>query len=449
MRRGRRLSGIEARVVGDRNRRRLAGALPFYYGWVVLAATALSGYTSRPLMAATTLSVFVVPMTEHFGWSRGFFSGALSLGGLCAVAISPVVGKLIDRYGSGVVLAVTAAVIGACAVGLSLVSHAWAFYSLYVPGRALFAIPLELGTATAVSNWFVRRRPLALAVLGVTQGTGLAAMPLIVQAIIGGWSWRVAWASMGLFTISIAVLPSLLLIARRPEDMGLEVDPRPARAVLPAGSPSGRTAATGVVPAEADFTVREALHTRAFWFLAAFAFAAFVVQGGVILHQVPHFINQGLSAPAAALTSGTFALSQVLGGLVWSVWARRVPIRFLLSLTGFSVTLGAMGTAASGSLGWGMAAATALGIGMGGVHLLLRLAWADYYGRTNLGSIRGLTLPMQVAGQTFGPITSGFIFDATGTYQWAFFGFGSVASLGALIVLAAAPPRKPAAPSEA
>ncbi len=429
-------------MIGDRSRRRLAQAVPFYYGWIVLTATALTSYSSRPLMAATTLSVFMVPMTEHFGWSRGLFAGALSLGGLCAVAISPVVGKLIDRYGSGVVLAASAAVIGSCSVGLSTVSHVWAFYSLYVPARALFAIPLELGTATAVSNWFLRRRPLALAVLSVTQGTGLAAMPLIVQGIIGGWSWRVAWASLGLFTITVAVLPSLLLIARRPEDMGLEADPRPARAVLPVGNPAGIRPAAGAARAEADFTVGEALRTRAFWALAAFGAAAFVVQGGVVLHQVPHFIDQGLSAPAAALTSSTFAFSQVLGGLVWSIWARRVPTRFLLSLTGFCITLGAMGTAASGSLGWGMAAGSALGIGIGGVHFLLRLVWADYYGRTNLASIRGLTLPVQIASQTIGPITSGYIFDTTGTYRWAFFGFGFFASLGALLVLAATPPKR-------
>ncbi|MCI0781937.1 MAG: MFS transporter, partial [Chloroflexi bacterium] len=80
-------------------------------------------------MAATTLSIFVVPMTEHFGWSRGVFSGALSLGGLCAVVISPFVGRWIDRYGSGVVLSATAAIIGLCGVGLAFVSHLWVFYA--------------------------------------------------------------------------------------------------------------------------------------------------------------------------------------------------------------------------------------------------------------------------------------------------------------------------------
>ncbi|MCI0825381.1 MAG: MFS transporter, partial [Chloroflexi bacterium] len=175
-------------------------------------------------MAATTLSIFVVPMTEHFGWSRGVFSGALSLGGLCAVVISPFVGRWIDRYGSGVVLSATAAIIGLCGVGLAFVSHLWVFYALYVPGRAVFASPLELATSTATSNWFIRRRPLALAVLGATQGTGLAAMPVLAQAIISSWGWQAAWASLGIYTLAIGVIPPLLIV-RRPEDMGLEADP--------------------------------------------------------------------------------------------------------------------------------------------------------------------------------------------------------------------------------
>jgi tetrahydromethanopterin S-methyltransferase subunit D len=51
-----------------------------------------------------------VPMTEQLGWSRGLFSGAVSLGGLCVVAISPMVGRWIDRYGSGAVVPAASAV---------------------------------------------------------------------------------------------------------------------------------------------------------------------------------------------------------------------------------------------------------------------------------------------------------------------------------------------------
>ena len=104
-------------------RARLARRLPFYYGWLVFAIASSTSYTSRPLMSVAVLSVFVVPMTEAFGWSRGLFAGAVSVGGLCAVAVSPVAGRLVDRYGAGVMIGVSSAVAGACAVGLSSVSH--------------------------------------------------------------------------------------------------------------------------------------------------------------------------------------------------------------------------------------------------------------------------------------------------------------------------------------
>ncbi|MGH8059274.1 MAG: hypothetical protein ACREOH_18900 [Candidatus Entotheonellia bacterium] len=123
-------------------RAQLARWLPFYYGWVVLATAASISYAARPLMSVAVLSVFMVPMTEAFGWSRGSFAGAVSLGGLCGVAISPIVGRLLDKYGSGWMLSATSAVAGACAVGLSAISQPWAFYALYVPGRMVFASPI-------------------------------------------------------------------------------------------------------------------------------------------------------------------------------------------------------------------------------------------------------------------------------------------------------------------
>jgi MFS family permease len=298
---------------------------------------------------------------------------------------------------------------------------------------------LELSTTTAVSNWFLRRRPLALALFGVSQGTGLAAMPLVVQALIGAWDWRVAWASLGVYTIFIGVLPPLLLIGRRPEDMGLEADPAPEGALPPSKSASG---AASDALAEVNFTVREALHTRAFWALAAYSAAGFMAQAGVALHQVPHFISQGVPASSAAFLASTFALFIVPAGLIWSPLARRVPVRVLLAFAGLSTALGALATALSGSLGWGLVAAGALGNGVGGMLFLLRLTWADYYGRRHLGAIRGLTLPVQVGGQALGPVLSGFIFDATGSYRPAFFLFAAVTILVSLTVLAGTPPKK-------
>ena len=69
---------------------------------------------------------------------------------------------------------------------------------------------------------------------------------------------------------------------------------------------------------ERQFTLSQALRTRAFWILAVFSAAGSLVQAGVSLHQVGHYIRQGLSGPSAAIMASVFALAQVPGGLLWS-----------------------------------------------------------------------------------------------------------------------------------
>ena len=418
----------------------MAQRLPFYYGWVILAVASVPSFGARPVMAVATLSVFVVPMTDEFGWSRAQFSGAVSLGALFGLLVSPFAGRLIDRYGSGVLLSASSAVVGLCAIGLSLTSPIWTFYALYVPGRAVFSSPLELGTSTAVSNWFIRRRPMGLAYMGINQGIGLTIFPVIAQVLIDGWGWRTAWLAVGIFTLSTGIIPVLLLMARRPEDMGLEADPEKGRRTVPTNDVAASGAPPSASNTESNYTVRQALATRAFWLLAIFSVFGFVVQAGISLHQVPHYIGQGVPTHLAALTASTFAFGQVPGGVFWSFWARRVPLRVLLSVAAATMSVGAIGTGFSSSLSTGIPMGFLLGVGVGGIHLLLRLTWADYYGRLHLGSIRGLTLPAQIGGQAIGPIIAGFMYDSTGGYETPFTAFGIIVAFAAVMVLTATPP---------
>ena len=392
-------------------RQRIAKSLPFYYGWIIAADTATVSLTTRTVMAVATLSVFVVPMTEHLGWSRGLFSGAVSLGGLCAVAISPFVGRSIDKYGTGILIAGSSLITGICALGLALVSTPWTFYMLYLPGRMIFSGPLELGLPTAISNWFIRRRPLGLAVDTIAKGAGLAIIPLTAQIIIGEWGWRTAWTFLGILTLTVGVLPSLLLMARRPEDMGLEPDP--TTRYSPSTNHEPDSVADAATNIETNYTLAQALKTKSFWILAVFTAAGFMVQGGVSLHQVAHYINQGLPGTLAALSAGTYAAAQILGGLFWGFTGRKFPVRFLLALSAIIVGIGVISTIYSFSLSSALISAATIGFGVGGLHLLVRLAWADYYGRQHLDSIRGVTLSAQIGGQALGPILGGFLFDIT------------------------------------
>ncbi len=418
-------------------RARLAQRTPFYYGWIVFSVVVGTSFTSRPLMSVAVLSVFVVPMTEAFGWSRSLFAGAVSLGGICAVFISPFVGRWVDKYGAGIMIGATSAVAGLCAIGLSLVQQAWMFYALYVPGRMVFASPLELATSTAMSNWFLRRRALVLALFGVSQGIGLSLMPIVAQWMITVTNWQIAWTSLGLYTLAVGIVPGLLFMVRRPEDMGLELDPAPRdREVVPTGAePVTATAAR-----ERQLTLEQALRTRAFWVLAGFSAIGFMAQAGVSLHHVSHYIHIGLYGPSAAIMASVFAFAQIPAGFMWSGLTQDIPIRRALALSGLFVAIGAAGTAFSTSVWNGVVSASFLGAGVGGLHLLLRLAWAEYYGRHHLGAIRGVTLPVQIAGQAVGPVMAGAVFDLTGSYMGAFIFFAVVVAAGSALILTATPP---------
>ena len=443
---------------GAQVRARLAGRLPVYYGWVVFALANLPSFGARPVASVAVLSVFVIPMTEEFGWSRGLFSGAVSLGAVCGLVMSPFAGPFIDRYGSGIILAGCSAIVGACALGIAAISHAWSFYAIYVPGRAVFSSPLELGTTTAISNWFIRRRPMALAWFGAVQGVGLGLLPLAAALLIDGLGWRSAWVSLGVFTLATGVLPPLLLMARRPEDMGLEPDP-----TLCSPSQEGKEGGVGqsrrddAAPSQPtrppswsdnDYTVREALRTPAFWILAFFSMVGFMAQAGVSLHQTAHYVDAGVSHGLAALVATAFALGQIPGGMVWSLVGRNLPVRMMLAISAAWLAGGVFGIGFTQQLGWGIFYGFLFGAGVGGLHTLLRLAWADYYGRFHLGAIRGLTLPAQIGGQAIGPVVSGFMFDATGGYRGPFVIFGVAVGLATLLVLTAVPPpRKEVTPS--
>jgi MFS family permease len=170
-----------------------------------------------------------------------------------------------------------------------------------------------------------------------------------------------------------------------------------------------------------------------------------MVQGGVSLHQVAHYINLGIPGPLAALSTGAYAAAQIAGGLLWGFLGRRVAVRFLLSFAALLVGVAVLSTIVSSTPPAMLASAALVGLGVGGLHLLVRLAWADYYGREHLGAIRGLTLSAQIGGQALGPVLAGFLFDATDSYRLPFLVFAIAVWSGGLLVLAAMPPQLPAA----
>ncbi|MDH3716180.1 MAG: MFS transporter [Gammaproteobacteria bacterium] len=413
----------------------LAARIPFFYGWVILACAMCASF-ARQAAAVATLSIFIVPMTTEFDWSRSEISGAVSLGGLLAALISPAVGTLIDRSGARAVLTISILLIALTVGSLAMTETLVWFYVAFTFGRMLFASPFDLGTSGAVANWFVRRRALAMSWLIVATGLSLAVMPLLAQLTIDAHGWRAGWVAIALAVLVVGALPNSVLMVRRPEDVGLRTDGDAAPLATSAGGLSGSTRAD-----EGLFTRAMALRTPAFWLLMLYTALIFPVQAGISLHQAPHLIQRGIDPTTAALIVGAFAAAAAASSLVFGWLGGRWPVRFGLSLAAGVTAIAAMFMLGVTSVTGGFCAALLFGSGIGGVLTLVPVAFAEYFGRLSYGTVRGIALPVQVVGQAAGPILAGVLYDLGGSYANSLSTFAVLAAGATVLALFARPPR--------
>ena len=418
----------------------LARRLPFFYGWVV-AGCAMCSNMARQGAAVATLSMFVVPMSLEFGWSRTGISGAVSLGSLLGALVAPFIGPLFDRHGSRVLLAASAAVVSACCVALAgTQSLAW-FYAAFALSRMTFSTPFDVGTTSAVANWFLRRRAAAMSLLATSIGVSLAVIPFVTQLVVVAHGWRVGWLVLAAVVLVLGALPQWLLLVRRPEDLGLAPDGEPKRQAAGAAAGGITGEVSGDVSGEVSYTRGEALRTPVLWLLMAYTLLVFPVQAGISLHQAPHLMERGLSPELAAAAVSVFSIAAALAALLFGAVGHRVSVRGLLAGGALLMTAGAAMMRAVDGPALGFAAAAAFGAGLGGIFTMLPVAWANYFGRAHFGAIRGITLPAQVGGQALGPLIAGVLHDYRGDYATGLALFAAMSLCAAGVALLVRPPR--------
>ena len=410
---------------------RFAQGLPVHYGWVILICVCLA-CISRAGPAVATLSMFVTPMTSEFGWSRTALSGAVSLGGVLAALSSPMLGSYLDRRGPRVVLGMAVLATGITLMLLSSIESIVGFYLYYCVARMSWAGPYDLGIHGAVSNWFVAKRAWAASLAQLAQTTGLIVMPFVGFTLIERHGWRTAWLVIGMAVLAIGFLPVWLLMIRRPEDIGLLPD---GAVPSPPAVTGENTAASPSDGLEPSYTRAEAMRTRAFWTLALFTVLIFPVQAGMSLHQAAHLIERGLTPASAATAVSLFTLTSAVTGFSYGLLHRWISVKVAMALAGIILAASALVMSTAATLPVALLAGALFGLGMGGIHVILPVAWADYFGRQSFGAIRGIALSFQVVAQAAGPLLSGILRDATGTYFASLMCFAGLSLMGAIAAL--------------
>ena len=428
-------------------RQRLADRSPFYYGWLVLGAAGTANF-ARNAAASLTISVFIYPLSEELGWSRTLIAGAAAAGGLVATFTSPIIGRMIDRYGARAVL--TASIVVLCIstfalawsdVSLTVMGATipWVFYVAYGTGRVIFASPVQIGTSVVVSRWFIRMRGRTNGILGLSHSAGMVLFPLIASIVIAQSGWRDAWYVLSVVVFVVALLPVALLISEQPEDLGLRPD---GDVEEETDEEVGTNGAKSASVEEPNWTSSDAMRTPALWLLALATGMMFFMHSGSNTHAAAFFQDQGLGAVTAGVSISLNAIFLGISSLVWGRIVERVPARFVMAAVALNLAIGAFLFTLTDTTVEALAFSALFGFGLGGMLVVPPVAYADYFGRSSLGTIRGITEPFTTLGMAVGVMIPGLIFDfvAGASYLPFFFGAGFVGILAMVASLMATKP---------
>jgi MFS family permease len=209
--------------------------LRFFYGWIIIAVTFVT--MAIGVNARTSFSLFFPPIIDEFGWERGVTAGAFSFGFLVSAAVSPLIGRTMDRFGPRTVMELGVALMAAGLLLAPLTTQPWHLYLTIgvMVGAGSVCLGYS-GQSQFLPNWFNRRRGLAIGLAFAGVGVGSITLLPWVQHMIEHTGWRTACTAMGIMVL-VVLAPINLLLRKRPQDLGLEPDgdAAPTAAAKPIG----------------------------------------------------------------------------------------------------------------------------------------------------------------------------------------------------------------------
>jgi MFS family permease len=390
-----------------------------FYGWIVVGASAL--IICIGMGALFSLGVFLKPMAETMGWSRGAISSVALLNWIAMGLGSFFWGALSDRIGTrGVALA------GGLLLGLGLVlsSQVRALWQLYVTfgfmvGFAVGAFYAPL-TSTA-TKWFTARRGLAVALVSSGIGVGILAIAPLARALTSLWDWRIALLVIGDLAW-LVIVPVALVLREQPGDMGA-------------------AAMGGAARAGREYSARQVVGAPQFWAIALTHFACCAAHSGPIFHMVTHATDQGIGGMAAATALGVSGLSSIAGrvggGLLADRFGAKPTLVVGLALQAAMIPLYLFAR----EVALFYALAIVFGVSYGGVMPLYALVTREYFGEKVMGAAYGGVFLISTLGMGIGSYAGGVLYDRLGSYAWLYGGSFAIGVLAVALALTFRPPR--------
>lgn len=396
-----------------------------YYGWRIVGAS-FSVLFVIVGVVYYSFPVFYAPLIQEFGWSRA----AVTAGFAISIAlIGPVFGVsagfLIDRWGTKRILLAGLLCAGAAFVGFRYMQSLTAYYAFYFLQTVGYVSAGPVPNQVLISHWFRRMRGRAMGIAYVGIGVGGAIAPVGAQFLIGRFGWRAAMLAIAGMVLALLIPLVLLVVKNRPSDMALSPDGDPQTA--PPGAPEP-------APAASPAGLKEALRTRAFWFILLGSLLSIGAVGGVIQHLVLFLRDRRFSAEDAAQVASLLLVASIAGRLVMGWLADRFPKKYVMLAACLMVALAIPVLLFAHVPGAVYLFAFVFGFGMGADYMLIPLLTAECFGLAALGRLMGVILTTDALAQAVTPVIVGRMYDVQGTYLWGFALLALLAGAGAFAI---------------
>lgn len=365
---------------------------------------AIVGMSTGPAQYAFgSLSLFIIPLGDEFGWNRTGISLASSFFTIALLFSLPVVGRLVDRRGSRQILIpsmfAVSLLLASVPLGVSSVWHLWLIFALIgCLGAGANALPYM----RTIAAWFDRSRGLAIGITLAGAGLGYTYVPPLLQYIIATHGWRAGYYVLAGIILFVALPIVFLLFRESPQEDTL-------RHVAKSDSPGKNMQA---------MTRNDALRTRTFWTLfIVFSLLSFSLYG-LMIHSVPMLVDRGMTAASAALGAATIGVTIMLarvvtGHLCDRLFAPRVAVAaFALS------AIGLMMLANGASHTFAYFALILIGFSIGAEIDFMTFLTSRYFGLAHFGEIYGVLFASLLLGTSIGPVCFGWSFDLHHSYTF-------------------------------
>lgn len=409
-------------------------AQKFYYGWLIIGMAALSLFFSAPGQTYS-ISTFINSYITDFGFSRTLISSIYSAATICSGLLIVFMGKAVDRFGqrkmtviAGIMLSITC-LFNSFIGNIFMISVGF-FFLRYFGQGSLTLIPGSL-----IPQWFDKKRAFAISLSNLGGVASNMLIPAFNIFLITTFSWQFAWRVWSILLLVGFVPIAFSFIINKPEDIGLLPDNEKVK--------SHEEVKQNLLMMEKEsWHLNEAVKTKEFWFVGLISMIAPMISTGMMFHFFSLMELKGLTENSAAFVIGLAAFPGIIMPIVSNLIIDRFRSKYILTFTLIIITIDMLFLLTVSSVWTAAIFMLIYGLAINIQNVTISVIWPRYFGRKNLGSIRGAATVFMVIGSALGPLPFGLSYDLTGDYNFIIIGMGIVTLLSVIMSLSIQKPKR-------